>query len=120
MTIINNNLMGVHAAEYTLLPFEYTITTNEDNFDFTIDGIFYSLLKFTNNTSSLDITGFIIESEGHYLTIYNSANSTQNIVLKYDDVNSSADNRIKPISGVDITLTPGEKTILLYLDGKWR
>lgn len=105
-------------VDFTIIPLTYTITTNEDNFDYTQNGDYSSIVKFINNTSSLNITGFLVETEGHYLLIYNSIDSTYDIVLK-DDTTSDSANRLK-LSAGDITLSPGERVQLIYLDDRWR
>jgi len=106
-------------VSYILVPNNLTITTNQDNYSIVNGDEAFSLIKLMNSTSSLDITGFIAQEEGFYLTIYNSINSTYNIVLKHDTT-STAENRIDNRAGADITLAPGEFTILLYLDERWR
>jgi hypothetical protein len=105
---------------YTIKPQSLTISTNQDDLTLTYDNSTISFYVLTNTTSSLDITGLMVEDDGHQMKIYNSSNSTENIVLKHDSSSSSEVNRFYFQSTSDITLTPGQSVDLVYIESAWR
>lgn len=85
------------------------ITANQNNYSPT--GLSTAVVMLLTSDASRDITGIAAQSSG-VLWVYNIG--AQNIVLKHQDANSTAANRIIGTAGADVTLTPNRCVMLRY------
>lgn len=85
------------------------ITANQNNYSPT--GLSTAVVMLLTSDASRDITGIAAQSSG-VLWVYNIG--AQNIVLKHQDANSTAANRIIGTAGADVTLTPNRCALLRY------
>lgn len=98
------------------------ITANQNNYSFTYyEGVVLRL----SSDASRNITGLLASGsygvlDGDFVWIINVGSN--DIVIKHEDVNSTAANRFLNSSGADITLSAGQAADLIY-DGttsRWR
>ena len=85
------------------------ITANQNNYSPT--GLSTTVRMLLTSDASRDITGIAAQSSAA-LWVYNIG--AQNIVLKHQDANSTAANRIIGTAGADVTLTPNRGVLLHY------
>lgn len=85
------------------------ITANQNNYNPT--GLSTAVVMLLTSDASRDITGIAAQSSG-VLWVYNIG--AQNLVLKHQDANSTAANRIIGTAGADVTLTPNRCALLRY------
>lgn len=91
------------------------ITSNQNDYN-----MGYTTTIRLSTDASRDITGIAYKTDGQRYEIWNVGSN--DIVLKHQDTNSSAANRIICSTGADITLSANEGAVAWYdtVDDRWR